>query len=317
MLKRIVAVTGATGFVGSKLCEHLELAGYEVRRLSRSSSFREGFVQISNIGPQTDWSLALKGVSVIVHCAARVHTLDDQSVNRSTEYMSVNCFGTQHLAIQAAASNVKRLIFLSSIKVNGEVTGLLDENHKFTHLDIPRPVDDYAVSKWMAEQALWDVSTKTGMEVVVIRAPLVYGPNVQGNFLRLMKIIKKGIPLPLMSIKNKRSFIGVDNLSDLLSCCIEHPMAGGRTFLASDGHDISTPELIRLLSNLMGVPCRLFPVPEKILNLCGHIFERNIDLDRLIKSLVIDMSYTSEILGWKPVISIQDGLLKASQGLTR
>ena len=312
MPKPIIAVTGADGFIGSRLCNLLNSSGFETRRLVRTSNSNiKGVFSIGAIGADTNWSNALDGVSIVVHCAARVHKLKDQSANPLFEYMSVNCFGTQNLAQQAAALNVKRFIFLSSIKVNGEVTDSINSNAAFSHLDIPNPLDDYGISKWKAEQALWEMSRNTGMDVVVVRAPLVYGPGVHGNFLRLIKLVRLGIPLPFNRIKNQRSLIGVDNLLDLLVCCIEHPMAGGKTFLASDNQDISTPDLVRLLARLLGAPSRLFSVPESLLNLCCCFLGMRVDLDRLIKSLRVDISYTREILGWEPPISVDEGLRRA------
>ena len=210
------------------------------------------------------------------------------------------------LAEEAAKVGVKRFIFLSSIGVNGIST---KKSEKFTSKDTPAPIENYAISKLRAEEALLDVSKKTGLEVVIIRLPLVYGERVKGNFLRLINIINKGFLLPFGKIDNLKSFIGLDNLIDLIIYCIDHPNATGKILLASDGEDISTPDLIKKLSNAMGKPKRLFPFPIRIIKSIGKIFKKSYEVERLLSSLRIDNSDTQKLLGWKPPFTLDEGLL--------
>ena len=252
-LMRSVLVTGATGFIGQSLCHRLMELNHSVRSAVRSlhSSFSSSGVEpipVGNLDSTTDWSSALAGVDCVIHCAARAHVMYETESDALAAYRAVNVAGTQRLAEQAAAAGVKRLVYLSSIKVNGEQTAL---GAPFLFSDAPVPEDPYGVSKWEAEQALWEVSSKTGLELVVIRPPLVYGPRVKGNFLRLLRWVSRGLPLPLGAVQNQRSLVGLDNLVDLLIRCVDHPAAAGQTFLVSDGQDLSTPELIRQLADAM------------------------------------------------------------------
>jgi nucleoside-diphosphate-sugar epimerase len=229
-------------------------------------------------------------------------------------YQLTNIDGTKHLAEQAVEAGVKRFVFLSSIKVNSESTDQINDIEKFTYDDKPNPQDLYAMSKLEAEKRLWKISSRTGLEVVVVRLPLVYGYGVKGNLERLIKLVKSRIPLPLSLVKNQRSMIGMDNLVDLLIRCIDHPEASGKTFLASDGEDLSTPELIKLIASSMGRKANLFPFPISMLKFLGSIFGRREEINRLVGSLRIDDSYTKEILNWTPPISVEEGIRRMVQG---
>jgi nucleoside-diphosphate-sugar epimerase len=261
-------------------------------------------VTVGEVGVQTDWSAALAGVDCVIHCAARAHAMHEVEADALAAYRAVNVVGTQRLAQQAAALGVRRLVFLSSIKVNGEQTAL---GAPFLFSDTPAPEDPYGVSKWEAEQALWAVSAQTGLEVVVVRPPLVYGPGVKGNLLRLLRWVARGVPLPLGAVHNQRSLVGLSNLVDLLLRCAEHPAAPGQTFLASDGQDLSTPQLIRLMAEGMNRPARLLPVPVALLQAGGSLLGKRREIDRLVGSLQVDSAYTQTQLGWTPPVSVEDG----------
>ena len=228
-------------------------------------------------------------------------------------YHLVNTEGTRRLAEQAAAVGVKKFVYLSSVKVNGESTGKIDNNKMFTNNDIPEPQDAYSISKFKAEKVLWEISAKTGLEVVIVRLPLVYGKDVKGNLARLIKLVKLGIPLPLSMIQNQRSMIGVDNLVDLIIQCIDHPVAAGKTFLVSDGEDLSTIDLINHIGISMGRKARLFPVPIFLLKFLGSILGKQKEINRLVGSLKIDSSYTQEILNWTPPVSVAEGIRRMVQ----
>jgi nucleoside-diphosphate-sugar epimerase len=226
-------------------------------------------------------------------------------------YEVVNVEGSRRLAEQAAAAGVQRLVYLSSIKVNGEQTAL---GAPFLRSDTPAPQDAYGVSKSEAEQALWEISAKTGLEIVVVRPPLVYGPGVKGNLARLLKLVRLGLPLPLGAVQNMRSLIGRDNLVDLLIRCVDHPEAAGQTFLVSDGEDLSTPDLIRHMATAMGRSARLFPVPVSLLRLAGGALGKRAEIDRLVGSSQIDSSHTRQVLSWAPPVSVQEGIRRMVQG---
>ncbi|HID96579.1 MAG TPA: SDR family oxidoreductase [Thermodesulfobacteriaceae bacterium] len=302
MVLKTCLVTGAGGFVGNHLCRVLSQEGYLVKACIRN---RKGisetgsavrYIPVGDIDGSTNWSGVLDGVDFIVHLAARVHVMEETSRDPLTAFRKTNVDGTSRLAEQAADAGTRRFIFVSSIKVNGEDTS----DMPFRAKDVPDPQDPYAVSKLEAEQALSGISAETGMETVVIRPPLVFGPGVGGNFLRLMKLVEKGMPLPLGSVKNRRSVLGVYNLCDLLRCCLEHPDASGQVFLAGDPCAFSTPELIRLLCRAMGRPCRLFRVPLPLLRAAAEIAGRGRDFRRLCTSLVVDTEKVGNLLGWTP-----------------
>jgi len=317
-----ILVTGASGFVGSAMCSSLLAQGYTVRAAVRSvdvilSAKCLEVIAVGEVGAHTDWSAALAGVDCVIHCAGRAHVMLDTEHDALAAFRAVNVSGTQRLAECAAALGVRRLVFLSSIKVNGESTdGLmrpLGARISERGLDALAPENPYAVSKLEAEQALWAVSLKTGLEVVVVRPPLVYGPGVKGNLLRLLRWVARGVPLPLGAAHNQRSFIGLSNLVDLLQCCAEHPVAAGQTFLASDGHDLSTPQLIRLMAEGMNRPVRLLSIPRVLLQAVGSLLGKRSEIHRLMGSLQVDSSYIQAQLDWTPPVSVEEGVHEMAQ----
>ncbi len=302
----MIAITGASGFVGRALCETLRSREIAIRPLVRTASdLNFDVMPVGDIGIETNWSNALEGVDCIIHCAARVHVMQDSVEDPLEAFRAVNVAGTLRLAEQAAAMGVRRLVFLSSVKVNGESTGL---GSPFFASDIPAPQDAYGISKHEAEQELWQVAKKTGLEVVVVRPPLVYGPGVRANFLRLMRLVARGVPLPLGRVDNLRSLVALDNLVDLLIRCANHPAAAGQTFLVSDGKDISTPELIFGLAKTMECSTRLLPVPIGWLRLGARLTGRMMEVERLVGSLQVDVQHTCKTLDWLPPVSVEEGL---------
>ena len=255
---------------------------------------------------------SLIGIDCVIHCAALVHVMSESAEGALAAYRDVHVEITRRLAEQAVASGVRRFVFLSSVKVNGESTDGLPR--PFGARNDAKPRDPYGISKWEAEQALWEVSAKTGLEVVVVRPPLVYGPGVKGNLARLLKLVRSGVPLPLGALQNKRSLIGLDNLVDLLIRCVDHPEAAGQTFLVSDGEDLSTPDLIRHMAAAMNRSPRLFPAPVSLLRLAGGALGKLAEIDRLVGSLQIDSSHTRRVLGWTPSVSVQEGIRRMVQG---
>jgi len=270
-------------------------------------------VAVGEVGAQTDWSAALQGVDCVIHCAARAHVMHETETEALAAYRAVNVAGTQRLAEQAATLGVRRLVYLSSIKVNGESTDGLPRPFGARDDEVS-PEDPYGVSKWEAEQALWAVAANTGLEVVVVRPPLVYGPGVKGNLARLLKLVRFGVPLPFDSVHNQRSLIGLDNLVDLLIRCVDHPAAAGQTLLVSDGEDIATPDLLRHMANALGRSARLLPVPVPLLRLAGRALGKRAEIDRLVGSLQIDSRYTRELLDWTPPVSVAEGIRRMVQG---
>ncbi|MEN8173620.1 MAG: SDR family oxidoreductase, partial [Chloroflexota bacterium] len=310
-----VLVTGANGFVGTALCEYLEETGDNIQRAIRrkiGNTIKPSEQVVGNIDATTDWFAALHGVDAIVHLAARVHVMNDPISDPLGEFRKVNTEGTINLARQAAAAGVRRFVFLSTIKVNGEKSGPGDEKKSggFCEADIPNPADDYAVSKWEAEQALSQISEETGMELVIVRTPLVYGSGVKANFVRLLKWIDKGVPLPLGCIDNRRSLVSLENLVAFLFKCIKEPDAAGETFMVADGEDVSTSELIRRIAGFMGRRARLVPVPESLLRLGGRLLGKSAEIDRLCDSLQVDITKAKSVLNWEPPLSLDDGLQK-------
>jgi nucleoside-diphosphate-sugar epimerase len=305
-----VLVTGASGFVGSALCAHLTARGLLVRRAVRSvSSLLAGdSAVVGEIGPDTDWDAALRDVNAVVHLAARVHTLRETATDPLAEYRRVNLDGTRRLAAAAASQRVTRLVFVSSSKVNGETSA-----RPFTESDPPRPEDPYARSKWEAEQALAQIGNETGLEYAILRPPLVYGPGVGANFARLMQWVARGVPLPLGAIDNRRSLVYVGNLVDAIRVCLAHPAAVGRTFLVSDGEDVSTPELVRGIARALGVAPRLLPVPVSLLRLAASTIGRRHEIERLAGSLQVDSSAIRRELSWSPPATMRDGLAETAR----
>ena len=314
----MIAVTGAAGFVGAALCGELYSRGFAVRSVVRSLHSAEpasGVEQIavSNLDAATDWSSALGDVDCVIHCAARAHVMHETEADALAAYRSVNVDGSRRLAEQAAAAGVRRLVYLSSIKVNGESTDGLPRPFGARNDEV-NPEDPYGVSKWEAEQALWAVAASTCLEVVVVRPPLVYGPSVKGNLARLLKLVRLGVPLPFGAVQNQRSLIGLDNLVDLLIRCVDHPAAAGQTLLVSDGEDISTPDLLRYMANALGRSARLLPVSVALLRLVGHALGKQAEIDRLVGSLKIDSGHTRELLNWNPPVSVAEGIRRMVQG---
>lgn len=298
-----VLVTGAAGFLGRALVRKI----YTLESTSVTSGVRRKASDIDGqqlvigcLASSFDISEELKQQDVVIHAAALAH---NKALNNLSDFESVNTRGTLRLAQQAAECGVKRFIFLSSIGVNGNIN-----SKPFSEGDDPNPSEAYAESKWLAEQGLWEIQKSTGMEVVVIRPPLVYGPNAPGNFATLTQWVEMGIPLPLGAVNNKRSYLAIDNLVDFIITCINHPLAANETFLISDGEDISTSDLLRKVASAMGKPFHLIPVPEKLLTFGATILGKRDMARRLLGSLQVDISKARQVLGWQPPISLDEGL---------
>jgi len=302
-------VTGASGFVGQALCAELLRREHAVRGTVRGQgSSIPTMVRatvVGDIGADTNWSAALDGVEVVIHLASRVHVMHESAADPLAEFRSVNTAGTEHLARCAAASGVKRMVYVSSIKVNGEQTY---DGNKFTEADMPAPQDPYGVSKWEAERALHRVASETGLEVVIVRPPLVYGPGVKGNFAQMLNVVARGIPLPFASLQNQRSLIYLGNLVDALTTCATHPVVSGQTYLVCDGEDVSTPDLLRQLAVAMEAPSRLLPCPAALLQLAGKLAGKSQQVERLLGSLQVDGDKIRRDLNWVPPYSLQQGL---------
>lgn len=266
---------------------------------------------MGSLSSVTDWTVALRSVDQVVHLAARVHVMNDKSSDPLAEFRQVNVEGTANLARQAAAAGVRRFVYLSSIKVNGEFT---QEGRPFTADDAPAPEDPYGVSKHEAEQALRQIAADTGMEVVIIRPPLVYGPGVKANFESMMRWLARGVPLPLAAVtQNRRSLVALDNLVDLIMVCLSHPAAANHTFLVSDGEDLSTAELLKRMGAAMGKPARLFYLPPVLLKLGAQVVKKPGIYQRLCGSLQLDITKTRRLLGWSPPVSVDEGLRRAAE----
>jgi nucleoside-diphosphate-sugar epimerase len=307
-------ITGASGFVGKSLCAALSMRALGVRIAMRSFQDRaDDFkgVVVGTIDAETPWSEALRGIDTVVHLAARVHVMNDVSENPLVEFRRVNVDGTLNLARQAAAAGVRRFVFISSVKVNGEHT---EFGHAFSETDAPNPQDAYGLSKHEAEQGLRQMAAETGMELVIIRPPLVYGPGVKANFAALMRAVQRGWPLPLGAIHNQRSLVALDNLVDFIITCITHPQAANQTFLVSDGQDLSTTELVRGMARAAGVPARLLPVPVWALQAGAGLLGKGDAVQRLCGNLQVDISKARQLLGWVPPVSVEDGLRWAMVG---
>jgi len=318
-IKKIILVTGANGFVGSALVKRLaneddatEVVA-AVRRLD--ITFPEGVKSrlVHDLLSSTDWSSVLKGIDAIVHCAGRVHVMKDLVDNPLKAYRDVNVFGTINLARQAAEAGVRRFVFVSSVKVNGDNT---IDRMPFTGEDTPAPLDPYGVSKLEAEQGLREVSKKTGMEVVIVRPPLVYGLGVKANFESMLRWVARGVPLPLGSIHNSRSMVSLDNLVDLLSLCLKHPAAPSQIFMVSDGENISTTELLIRTARAMNKSIYLLPVPASWLEFGAALLGKRELAQRLCGSLEVDIEKTRVLLGWNPPLTFDNGLKKAVKGMT-
>lgn len=306
--ERTALVTGANGFVGHSLCAALLAQKWQVKtalRGLRPFQYASESVVVGDINGLTDWTRALDSIDVVIHLAARVHVMSDDARDPLAEFRRTNTAGTENLARQAAHAGVKRFVYVSSIKVNGEET---DGVSKFSESDVPDPQDPYGVSKYEAEQALHRVAAETGLEVVIVRPPLVYGAGVKGNFAQMLKVLAKGVLLPLASVTNRRSLIYVGNLVDALILCATHPAAAGQTYLVSDGDDVSTPDLLRQLGEAMGHPARLLACPQALLKLAGRMTGKADQVERLLGSLQIDNGKISRELDWAPPYTLQQGL---------
>ncbi len=301
---KLTLITGASGFVGTALAAALQ--GRNIRRASSRpvADVLPGDVVVGDIGGDTDWQAALSGVDCVVHLAARTHVPDKSDPDALGAYRKINVEASRRLAQQAAAAGVRRFVFLSSIKVNGEAT----DAQPFTRDDVPQPLDAYGISKREAEDALRRIGANTGMEIVILRPPLVYGPGVKGNFLHLMRAIARGTPLPLASISNRRSLVYIGNLIDAIITCMDAPAAAGKTYLVSDGEEVSTPALIRKLAAALGKPPRLLPCPPALLHCAATLFGRQAAVMRLTGSLTVDSAALRTELGWQPRYSLDQGL---------
>lgn len=307
-----ILITGANGFVGQALCHELLRRGHPVIAATRhawaDASSQPGAltgVAIGEVDERTAWGHALHGVNVVIHLAARVHVMQETAQDPLTEFRRVNVQGTEHLARMAAAAGVKRFVYVSSIKVNGEETAT---GQRYTERDLPQPQDPYGISKWEAEQALHRIAQETGLEVVIVRPPLVYGPGVKGNFAHMMRVLARGWPLPLASVSNRRDLLYLGNLVDALILCATHPAAAGHTYLLSDGEPISTPRLLRELATALHVPSRLLPMPPSLLRLLGGLTGKSEQVERLLGSLQLDAGKIRADLGWAPPYTLQQGL---------
>ncbi|TKF02074.1 SDR family oxidoreductase [Vibrio kanaloae] len=316
-----ILVTGSTGFVGARVVELSEERGWKVAPVVRKTSQKQpnslvvnslvsnSFV-VSSIDSRTDWSGAFDGVDCVVHCAARVHQMNENEQDALTAYRETNTQGTVTLAAQAADAGVKRFVFVSSIKVNGECS---EPNSPFKPDLNSIPQDPYGLSKYEAEIELAQLAKDTGLEVVIIRPPLVYGPGVKANFLSMMRLTDKGIPLPFGSINNKRSLVYLDNLSDLILTCCEHPAAPGYTFLASDYHDVSTTQLIRTIAQSMDKTPRLISIPMSWIQIGASVLKKQHIAQRVCGSLQVETRTTQEVLGWTPPVTFEQGIKNTVQ----
>jgi len=310
-----VLVTGASGFVGRALVQTLESAGFRTKGVYHNT-VPDGFVSreknifVGDISADTDWSEYMRDVEIVIHLAARVHITKEWEKDPLSAFRAINTEGTVRLARQAAENGVRRMIYLSSIKVNGELT---NGRGPFSESDIPAPKDPYAISKWNAEQSLYRISQETDLETVVVRPPLIYGPGVKANFLSMMKWLYKGVPLPLGSIHNRRSLLALDNLIDLIMLCMKHPAAKNQTFLATDGEDLSTTDLLNQLGFQLGRPARLIPVPVCLLWAGTMMLGRKAICQRLCGSLQASAHKAYTMLGWRPPVSVTEGLARTAQ----
>lgn len=311
-----ILLTGASGFVGRAVHIAAQARGLVIRPVFRNDPLKvdlvgskEPFILAPTLDIESDWSQALSEVSTVIHCAARVHIMNDHESDPIVAFRKINVHGTLNLARQAANAGVRRFIFISSIKVNGEFT---PPGHSFTPEDVPAPEDAYGLSKAEAEAGLRVLASKTGLEVTIIRPPLIYGPGAKGNFSKLLRLVSRGVPLPLGSIvENRRSFVALDNLVDLILTCVKHPGAANQIFLVSDGEDLSTSELLRKIASAQNRAPRLFPLPIGYIELLAKLLSKQEIAKRLLTSLSVDITKTCSLLDWRPVVSVDEGLKKS------
>ncbi len=305
-----VLVTGAGGFVGRALCRELLGRGHSVTAVVRGTEPPEGCEAriVSDIGPDTDWSAALEGVDAVAHLAARVHVMRERVADPLAAFRRTNVDGTLRLARSAAVTGVRRLVFLSSVKVLGEAT----PDGPFTDSSPVNPQDPYGASKREAETGLSELAARSGMEVAILRPPLVYGPGVKGNFLSLLRLIDRGVPLPLAAIANRRSLLYLGNLVDAVDLCLSHDGAAGRTFLIRDGEDLSSAELGRRLAAALGRRARFFSLPEGVLRLAANCIGRRAAAQRLLGSLTVDDRRIRSELDWQPPFTVDQGLAETA-----
>lgn len=308
-----VLITGINGWVASALARHCRSLGMQVRGSARSQTAPD-VIGVGDINADTEWAAALDGCDVVFHLAARVHVMRETAADPLAAFREVNTVGTLRLARQAAAAGVRRFVFVSSIKVNGECTA---PGRPFRPDDTPAPQDPYGVSKSEAETGLRELAAKTGMEVVIVRPPLVYGPGVKANFAAMVGAVRMGLPLPLGSVTgNRRSLVAIDNLVDLLATCARHPAAANRTFLVSDGEDLSTAGLIRRVARAMNRPARLIPLPPRVIAWGGRMLGQRAMVDRLLGNLQVDQSLTCALLDWNPPVKVDNALASAVSAQT-
>ncbi len=308
-----ICITGANGFIGKSICRSLINTNIKVRAFVRShkkniKANNIEYIKIDRDFNKVKWEDFLNGYDCVIHCAGSVPSFKK---NRDFEtYKAINIDGTTFLAEKSAKVNVKRFIFLSSINVLGSNT---NNKRPFFYDDNPKPITDYGLSKLEAEIKLKTISKNTGLEIVIIRPPIVYGPEASGNLKRLSNLVKSGIPLPFSKIENKRSLIGISNLVEVIKCCIENPNASGKVFLVSDGEDLSTPQLINYIAKSMGRSPKLFPLSNGLLKFLSKIINRKEEMDRLLGSLQVDITYTSKVLNWTPSVSVSQEIKKMIQ----
>lgn len=312
----IVVVTGADGFIGKPVSHVLQQAGHEVRRVVRttgSSAHASSCHVIGNIDADTDWRPILRGADVVLHLAARAHVIHDDPARAEEAFHRTNVLATRRLAEQAVECSVRRLVLMSSIGVNGAATTGIP----FVETDIPRPCEPYARSKLAAEQALHEVSTRSALEPVILRPPLVYGPGAKGNLLRMLKLARSGIPLPLASLRNRRNLIGLSNLCDAIRLAIEIPAARGQTLLLAEPEARSTPELFAAMYAAFGMRNRLFPFPMPVLRGAAWLIGARRTLDKLCESLEIDASLAAKVLGWQPQTTFNEEIARTVERFVR
>lgn len=308
-----ILVTGGNGFVGKALCKTLLKSGYALTAPLRGENRpnldqRINPVIVGSIDGKTNWSGVINDIDIIIHLAARTHVVNEKDADALHLYRQINVEGTKKLALEAAKAGIKRFVYLSSVKVNGE-----GKDNPYTEADLPHPQDSYSITKLEGEKQLRRIAKQSGMEVVVIRPPLVYGPGVKANFLKLFQVVDHKVPLPLANVKNLRSFIYRDNLVDIIITSMLHPDAAGQTYLVSDDRDLSTPELIQMIAFALNKPTRLYPFPQRLLHLAGNLLRKVDAVHRLLGSLTVDIAKIKKDLKWTPPFSVEFGLRQTAK----